>query len=78
VTDVAGWNSKVIDEFGANQGCVGPPFEGAPLALVHHRGRKSGQDHVSPTMYLPSDDDHSVIYMFATKSGVPVLALRRD
>jgi deazaflavin-dependent oxidoreductase (nitroreductase family) len=71
VTDVADWNSKIIDEFRANQGRVGPPFEGAPLTLVHHRGRKSGQDYVSPTMYLPSDDDDRVIYVFATKSGSP-------
>jgi deazaflavin-dependent oxidoreductase (nitroreductase family) len=68
---VADWNSKIIDEFRANQGRVGPPFEGAPLTLVHHRGRKSGQDYVSPTMYLPSDDDDRVIYVFATKSGSP-------
>lgn len=68
---MADWNSKIIDEFRANQGRVGPPFEGAPLTLVHHRGRKSGQDYVSPTMYLPSDDDDRVIYVFATKSGSP-------
>ncbi len=68
---MADWNSRIIDEFRANQGRVGPPFEGAPLTLVHHRGRKSGQDYVSPTMYLPSDDDDRVIYVFATKSGSP-------
>jgi deazaflavin-dependent oxidoreductase (nitroreductase family) len=71
VIGVADWNSKIIDEFRANQGRVGPPFEGAPLTLVHHRGLKSGQDYVSPTMYLPSDDDDRVIYVFATKGGSP-------
>jgi deazaflavin-dependent oxidoreductase (nitroreductase family) len=65
------WNTKIIDEFRANQGRVGKPFAGAPLTLVHHRGRKSGRDYVSPTMYLPSDDDDRVIYVFATKGGSP-------
>lgn len=68
---MADWNSKIIDDFRANQGRVGPPFEGALLTLVHHRGRKSGQDYVSPTMYLQSDDDDNVIYIFATKNGAP-------
>jgi deazaflavin-dependent oxidoreductase (nitroreductase family) len=71
VTDVPDWNSKIIDEFRANQGRVGPPFEGAPLTLVHHRGRKSGHNYVSPTMYLQSDDDDRIIYVFATRSGSP-------
>lgn len=68
---MADWNDKIIDEFRANQGRVGPPFEGAPLTLIHHRGRKSGRDYVSPTMYLRSDDDASVIYVFATRGGSP-------
>ena len=65
------WNTKIIDEFRANQGRVGPPFEGAPLTLVHHRGRKSGREYVSPTMYLPDDDDDKVMYIFATRSWSP-------
>jgi deazaflavin-dependent oxidoreductase (nitroreductase family) len=63
------WNAKIIAEFRANQGHVGPPFEGAPLTLVHHRGRKSGREYVNPVMYLQSEDDSTVMYIFATKSG---------
>jgi deazaflavin-dependent oxidoreductase (nitroreductase family) len=63
------WNAKVIAEFRANQGHVGPPFEGAPLTLVHHRGRKSGREYVNPVMYLQPEDDSTVMYIFATKSG---------
>jgi hypothetical protein len=37
------WNAKTIAEFRANQGRVGGVFEGAPVVLVHHRGRKSGR-----------------------------------
>jgi deazaflavin-dependent oxidoreductase (nitroreductase family) len=65
------WNAKIIVEFRANQGHVGPPFEGAPLTLVHHRGRRSGCEYVNPVMYLQSEDDSTVMYIFATKSGAP-------
>jgi hypothetical protein len=36
------WNAKAIAEFRANQGRVGGNFAGAPMVLVHHRGRKRG------------------------------------
>jgi deazaflavin-dependent oxidoreductase (nitroreductase family) len=65
------WNAKIIAEFRANEGRVGGPFEGAPMVLVHHRGRTSGRDHVTPVMYLPHDIDDSIIYVFATKGGAP-------
>jgi deazaflavin-dependent oxidoreductase (nitroreductase family) len=64
-------NANTIAEFRANEGRVGGPFEGAPVVLVHHRGRKSGNEYVTPTMYLPHDTDDNVIYVFATKGGVP-------
>jgi deazaflavin-dependent oxidoreductase (nitroreductase family) len=66
------WNSRIIAEFRANQGRVSGPFQGAPLTLVHHRGRKSGREYVNPVMYLQSEDDPTVMYIFATKSGAPV------
>jgi deazaflavin-dependent oxidoreductase (nitroreductase family) len=71
MTETADWNSKTIAEFRANEGRVGGPFEGAPIVLVHHRGRKSGREHVNPMMYLPHDADENVIYVFATKAGAP-------
>jgi deazaflavin-dependent oxidoreductase (nitroreductase family) len=72
--DVSGtndWNAKIIAEFRANQGRVGGPFEGAPIALVQHRGRKSGRYYVSPVMYLADEGDVATIYVFGTKSGAP-------
>jgi deazaflavin-dependent oxidoreductase (nitroreductase family) len=63
------WNTKVIEEFRANEGRVGGGFEGAPMVLMHHRGRKTGKDYVSPVVYLPGDD--GVIYVFASKGGAP-------
>ncbi|MFI6006788.1 nitroreductase family deazaflavin-dependent oxidoreductase [Streptomyces sp. NPDC051366] len=64
-------NANVIAEFRANEGRVGGVFEGAPLVLVHHRGRKSGQEHVSPMMYLPHDTAPDIVYVFASKGGAP-------
>jgi deazaflavin-dependent oxidoreductase (nitroreductase family) len=66
------WNATTIEEFRANEGRVGGTFEGAPLVLLHHRGRKSRQGYVTPVMYLPHHADANVIYVFATRGGTPV------
>jgi deazaflavin-dependent oxidoreductase (nitroreductase family) len=65
------WNEQTIAEFRANEGRVGGPFEGAPMVVVHHRGRKSGREYVTPMMYLASDRDDDTVYVFATKGGAP-------
>jgi deazaflavin-dependent oxidoreductase (nitroreductase family) len=64
-------NTKVIAEFWANEGRVGGNFEGAPMILVHHKGRKSGDAHVAPMMYQPAEGDSSTVYVFASKAGAP-------
>src|SRR4051812_739435 len=68
---MANWNAQIIDEFRANQGRVGGQFEDAPLILLHHRGRKSGADYVSPVMSLANESDPDTIYVFASKAGAP-------
>ncbi|MEV0064207.1 nitroreductase/quinone reductase family protein [Nocardia sp. NPDC050718] len=65
------WNTEIIAEFRANQGRVGGNFEGAPMVLVHHRGRKTGRELVTPMMYLPDERDPDTIYVFASKAGAP-------
>ena len=65
------WNARVIAEFRENEGRVGAPFEGAPIVLVHHRGRRSGREYVNPMMYLADESDDNAIYVFATKGGAP-------
>ena len=62
------WNAKIIEEFRANGGRVGGPFEGSTLLLLHTTGRRTGKPYVSPFMYLP-DGDRYVI--FASKGGAP-------
>jgi deazaflavin-dependent oxidoreductase (nitroreductase family) len=62
------FNQKIIDEFRSNSGVVGGPFEGAPLLLLHSVGRKSGEERVTPVVYLKVDSGWAV---FASKAGAP-------
>ena len=71
MSDPNEWNTKTITEFRANEGRVGGVFEGAPLVLLHHRGRKSGREYVTPIMYLPNEADLDTIYVFESKGGAP-------
>jgi deazaflavin-dependent oxidoreductase (nitroreductase family) len=71
MSDPLDWNAKTIAEFRANEGRVGGNFEGAPMVLLHHRGRKSGREYVTPTMYLPHETRQDIIFVFATKAGAP-------
>jgi deazaflavin-dependent oxidoreductase (nitroreductase family) len=42
------FNAKIADEFRANNGKVGGPFEGNELLLLTTTGAKSGQSRLSP------------------------------
>ena len=65
---MSGFNDRVIEEFRANAGRVGGPFEGAPMILVHHRGRRSGVDRVAPLVRADVDGGYAV---FGSKAGAP-------
>jgi deazaflavin-dependent oxidoreductase (nitroreductase family) len=71
MSDPREWNAQTIAEFRANEGKVGGPFEGAPMVLLHHQGRTSGREFVTPIMYLPNETEPDAIYVFATKGGAP-------
>ena len=60
------FNSRNIEEFRANHGRLGGQFEGAPVLLLHSTGASSGQERVSPMMYLPDGDRYLV---FASAAG---------
>jgi deazaflavin-dependent oxidoreductase (nitroreductase family) len=62
------FNARIIEEFRANEGRVGGPFEGATLLLLHHVGARSGKDRINPLVYH-QDGDRYVI--FASKAGAP-------
>jgi deazaflavin-dependent oxidoreductase (nitroreductase family) len=63
---VSDWNQQIIDEFRTNGGAVGGAFEGAPMVLVHHTGKRSGTERVNPMMYQAVDDAFAV---FASAAG---------
>ena len=68
MSDQDDWNAKIIEEFRANGGKVGGPFEGAPLLLLHSTGAKSGAERVTPVMFQAVGDDLAI---FASKAGAP-------
>lgn len=68
MSDMDEFNKGVIEEFRANGGRVGGPFEGAPLLLLTSIGAKSGAPRTTPLMYLP---DGERLVIFASKAGAP-------
>jgi deazaflavin-dependent oxidoreductase (nitroreductase family) len=68
---MADWNAQVIEQFRATGGRMGGDWEGQPLLLLHHRGRRTGAEHVAPVMYLADEDDPGTLYVFASKAGAP-------
>ena len=68
MSDLNDWNTSIVDEFRANAGKVGGPFEGATLLLLHTKGAKSRLPRTNPLVYLPDGDRFVVI---ASKGGAP-------
>jgi deazaflavin-dependent oxidoreductase (nitroreductase family) len=66
--DINERNARVIEEFRANGGSVGGPWEGATMLLLHTKGAKSGQPRVNPLVYLPDGERYVII---ASKGGAP-------
>ena len=64
--DFTDFNSRIIAEFRANAGKVGPPFEGATLLLLTTTGAKSGQPRLAPLVYLEVDD---MMVIVGSKAG---------
>jgi deazaflavin-dependent oxidoreductase (nitroreductase family) len=62
------FNARIIEQFRANGGRVGEPFQNARLLLLHHTGARTGTARVNPLAYL-ADGDRYVI--FASKAGAP-------
>lgn len=70
VSAVHDWNKNIITEFRENKGIVGGQFEGATMVLLHHKGRKSGEERVNPLVYF-QEDGSDVFYVFGSKGGAP-------
>ncbi|MGV0805035.1 nitroreductase family deazaflavin-dependent oxidoreductase [Mycolicibacterium setense] len=59
------FNRNVVEEFRANAGKVGGPFEGGALLLLHTIGAKSGQPRLSPLAYLDVDGRMLIVGSYA-------------
>jgi deazaflavin-dependent oxidoreductase (nitroreductase family) len=60
------WNAGIITEFRKNRGKVGGMFEGSPLLLINHTGRRTRKIRINPVMYLKDGDRYLV---FGSKGG---------
>jgi deazaflavin-dependent oxidoreductase (nitroreductase family) len=65
------WNTQIVEQFRANGGEVGGQFAGAPMTVLHHVGRRSGKEFVTPLVYQPDAADPDTIYLFASAAGAP-------
>ncbi|MDT0381968.1 nitroreductase/quinone reductase family protein [Streptomyces sp. DSM 42041] len=61
-------NQQVIEEFRANEGRVGGPFEGARLILLTTTGARTGTRHTTPVAFLP---DGERLLVIASAAGAP-------
>lgn len=66
MSDGKSFNDGIIEEFRANGGKVGGPFEGAPMLLLTVTGAKTGRSYTHPLVHT-RDGDRIVI--IASKGG---------
>ncbi|MCV7014524.1 nitroreductase family deazaflavin-dependent oxidoreductase [Mycolicibacterium madagascariense] len=59
------FNRGIVEEFRANGGVVGGPFEGGKLLLLHTTGAKSGLPRLSPLAYLTVDGRMLIVGSYA-------------
>ena len=62
------YNTRIIEEFRANEGRVGGTWEGRDLLLLTTRGRNTGRERTTPVAYT-RDGDRLLVY--ASKGGSP-------
>ncbi|MCG6496011.1 nitroreductase/quinone reductase family protein [Kitasatospora sp. A2-31] len=62
------FNQAVIEEFRANGGKVGGPFEGGDLLLLTTTGARSGREHTVPLGYVRAE---GLLLVVASAAGAP-------
>ena len=65
---MASFNDNIIEIFRANDGVVGMHWEGKTLVLLHHVGRRSGKEFVTPLVAAPAGDAYVIC---ASMGGAP-------
>ena len=68
MTSLNDYNTKLINEFRANDGQIQGDFANAPIVLITHTGAKSGKQRTNPIAYMRDGDNVVVI---ASKGGSP-------
>src|ERR1700746_3856237 len=63
------FNTKMIEEFRANEGRVGGSWAGTTLILIHHIGARSGTEHLTPLGCSPLGEGRFAIV--ASNGGSP-------
>jgi len=66
--DQKAYNAKVIEEFRANDGVMGPPFSGEGLLLLTTTGARSGEERTCPMMFV---DQGETVMVIASNMGAP-------
>jgi deazaflavin-dependent oxidoreductase (nitroreductase family) len=66
---VSDYNTKIVEEFRANEGQVGGPWAGATLIVIHHIGARSGTERITPLGYFPQGEGRFAIV--ASNGGSP-------
>jgi deazaflavin-dependent oxidoreductase (nitroreductase family) len=69
--DQVDFNTKIVQEFRTNSGRVGAPFEGMPVVLVHHKGRRTGTERVNPLVHQKVEGGWAVFGSFAGSAHHP-------
>src|SRR5260221_74529 len=67
--EASDYNTKIINEFRANQGRVGGIWEGATLILIHHIGTRSGTERITPVACSPGGE--GLFAIWAANGGSP-------
>ena len=65
---MASFNDTIIERFRANDGLVGMHWEDKTLVLLHHVGRQSGKEFVTPLVAAPDGDAY---ILCASLGGAP-------
>ncbi|MCM4082296.1 nitroreductase/quinone reductase family protein [Paractinoplanes hotanensis] len=65
---MASFNDRIIATFRANKSVAGGPWQGKTLILLHHTGRRSGRQYVTPALAAP---DGTTYVICGTLGGAP-------
>jgi deazaflavin-dependent oxidoreductase (nitroreductase family) len=57
---MASFNDNIIETFRANDGVVGGHWDGKTLVLLHHVGRRTGKEFVTPLVAAPDGDAYVI------------------